>query len=129
MENKKVHKNGEIQSYIIQKYIEKPLLYQNRKFDIRCFMLLTSINGILKAYFYQEGYVRTSSHKYSVHNLTNKAMHLTNDAIQKKSPNYGKFENANKLSFHDLQKYLDQFYKAKNINITSHLLPRMIILS
>ncbi len=81
MEKKKVHKNGEIQSYIIQKYIEKPLLYQNRKFDIRCFMLLTSINGILKAYFYLEGYVRTSCHKYSVHNLSNKFMHLTNDAI------------------------------------------------
>jgi hypothetical protein len=39
--------NGNRRSYIIQKYIEKPLLYKNRKFDIRCFTLMCSINGNL----------------------------------------------------------------------------------
>ena len=31
-------------TFILQKYIERPLLYQKRKFDIRCFMLVTSMN-------------------------------------------------------------------------------------
>ena len=40
-------------------------------------------------------------------NLSNKFVHLTNDAIQKKSTNYGKFEHCNKISFSDFQKYLE----------------------
>jgi D-alanine-D-alanine ligase-like ATP-grasp enzyme len=38
---------------------------------------------------------------------------LTNDAIQKYSDNYGKFEAGNKLSYYEFQKYLDIKYKGK----------------
>ena len=31
-------------TFILQKYIERPLLYRKRKFDIRAYMLITSIN-------------------------------------------------------------------------------------
>ena len=34
-------------------------------------------------------------------------IHLTNDAIQKKGDEYGKFEKGNKLSFDELGKYLE----------------------
>lgn len=34
-------------------------------------------------------------------------IHLTNDAVQKKGQEYGKFENGNKLSFMEFQKYID----------------------
>ena len=34
-------------------YITNPLLYNNRKFDIRMFMLTTVHNGKIKAYWYQ----------------------------------------------------------------------------
>lgn len=44
--------NGNRRSYIIQKYIEKPLLYKNRKFDIRCFTMMCTINGNLQGYYY-----------------------------------------------------------------------------
>ena len=80
----------------------KPFLYQKRKFDLRLFMMLTSINGVTKCYWYKEGYIRTSSNNFSTKNLDNKYIHLTNDAVQKYSTDYGKFENGNKISFNEL---------------------------
>ena len=66
---------------ILQKYIENPLLINKRTFDIRCYGLLTSVNGHMLGYFYTDGYLRTSSKEFSVQNLSNKYIHLTNDAI------------------------------------------------
>lgn len=79
-------------SYIIQKYLERPLLVHKRKFDIRTFTLVSSINGNLMAYFYEDGYIRTSSKEFNLKNVNNKYVHLTNDAIQKKCEDYGKYE-------------------------------------
>lgn len=99
--------NGNRRSYIIQKYIEKPLLYKNRKFDIRCFTLMSTIGGNLQGYWYTDGYLRTSSREFTLKNVSNRYVHLTNDAVQKKLDDYGKFESGNKLSYHEFQKYLD----------------------
>lgn len=55
-----MHKNGQEKTYIVQKYL-KPFLYNGRKFDIRHYMLITSVKGNIKAYWYKEGYIRTSS--------------------------------------------------------------------
>lgn len=86
-------------SYIIQKYIEKPLLYKSRKFDIRCYSLMVTINGNLQGYWYTDGYLRTSSREFTLKNVNNRFVHLTNDAVQKRLEDYGKFEQGNKLSY------------------------------
>ncbi len=65
----------------MQKYIHNPLLINRRKFDIRSYATITSINGNMKGYFYDEGYLRTSSREFSIKDLSNKFVHLTNDAI------------------------------------------------
>jgi tubulin polyglutamylase TTLL1 len=65
-------------------------------------MLITHINGIMRAYWYEEGYLRTSSSEFNLKDCANSYIHLTNDAIQKYSDDYGKFENGNKLSFLEL---------------------------
>ena len=50
-------------SFVIQKYIEKPLLIKNRKFDIRVWVLVTHT---LDVYFFKRGYIRTSSETYNI---------------------------------------------------------------
>lgn len=111
-------------TFIVQKYIEKPFLINKRKFDIRCFCLVTSFNGIIQAYFFNEGYLRTASKAFSL-SATNKFIHLTNDAVQKHSDDYGKFENGNKMSYNDFQKYLDAHYSEKSWNFFEEVLPKM----
>ncbi len=56
-------------------------------------------------FFYSEGYIRTSSEIFDIDPKTKADyyMHLTNNAVQKNSENYGKFELGNQLSFHQLE--------------------------
>ena len=86
---------------------------------------MTSINGQLKGYFYQDGYLRTSCKEFSLHNLSNRMVHLTNDAVQKYADDYGKFESANKLSYSDFQKYLDSHHKDLSINFVRDIVPQI----
>jgi hypothetical protein len=53
--------------FVLQKYIEKPLLIDERKFDIRLLVLVDSCNLTdQKCYLFKEGYIRTSSHKFTL---------------------------------------------------------------
>jgi hypothetical protein len=87
-------------TFIIQKYIERSLLIDGRKFDIRVWVLITHE---MKLYFFKEGYIRTSSAAYSIENIDNHSIHLTNNAVQKHCQEYGTFEDGNQLSFNALQ--------------------------
>lgn len=115
-------------TYIIQKYIENPLLINKRKFDIRMYGLMTSINGLMKGYFYEEGYIRTSSREYTLKKLTNKIVHLTNDAVQQRNEDYGKYEPGNKLSFAEFQKFIDANYPSLHIDFYRDILPSIKVL-
>lgn len=103
-------------SLIIQQYLTNPLLYNGRKFDIRAYMLLTINNRKLRGYWYQEGYIRTSSYQWTLDEIGDNEIHLTNDAIQKYSYSYGKYEPGNKLTYSELQRYLDSLPRQPNEN-------------
>jgi len=75
-----------ISSFVIQKYIENALLINKRKFDIRCWVFV-NYDGTF--YFFKEGYIRTSSIEYSADDIANIFMHLTNNAVQIHSKQYG----------------------------------------
>lgn len=109
---------------IVQKYIDSPLLIHKRKFDMRMFFLVTSVNGCIKGYYYKDGYLRTSCKEFSVTNLSNRMIHLTNDAVQKKDEDYGKYESSNKLSYDDFQKYIDANHASMKINFVNDILPK-----
>mmetsp|Transcript_19833 Transcript_19833/g.19843 ORF Transcript_19833/g.19843 Transcript_19833/m.19843 type:complete len:125 (+) Transcript_19833:272-646(+) len=78
--------------------------------------MITCINGCIQGYFYEDGYIRTSCKEYSIKKLSNRYIHLTNDAVQKKSDDYGKFEPGNKLSYGEFQEYLDEINSGINFN-------------
>lgn len=118
-----IESNSSFHTIVVQKYIENPFLINKRKFDIRLYVLITSVNGVLQCYFYNEGYLRTASKEFSLKTLDNKYIHLTNDAIQQHCDEYGKFENGNKLSYSDFQRYLDSHNL--NINFCGDVLPRI----
>ena len=84
---------------------------------------MTSINSNLKGYFYEDGYIRTSSREFNLNDLSDKFVHLTNDAIQKQADDFGKFENFNKMSYQDFQKYLNVNYCSLNIDVNKHIMP------
>lgn len=86
-----LRKQGKGKSLIIQEYIANPLLYYGRKFDIRTYMLVTVNNAKLRAYWYQDGYIRTSGYLWKLESISDSYVHLTNDAIQKYADNYGKY--------------------------------------
>lgn len=106
--------------WVVQKYIEKPLLYNKRKFDIRVWVLITNKNEV---FFYKHGYMRTSSSTYDTQDKNNYT-HLTNNCLQKHGNNYGAFEEGNTLSFQVLEDYLREQYPDHNIDINTHLIPR-----
>ena len=73
---------------IVQRYVDRPLLILRRKFDIRQWVLVTSINPVV-AWMYSNYYLRFSSRAYTSGDLKNAEVHLTNQSVQKYSDEYG----------------------------------------
>lgn len=105
--------------WVVQKYIEKPLLYKNRKFDIRVWACVTDR---LDLFFYKDGYIRTSSEEFTFDTSLN-YVHLTNNCLQVHGENYGKHEDGNTISFDTMQTYWDeQKYK---VSFEKYIIPRI----
>ncbi|XP_076755751.1 tubulin monoglutamylase TTLL4 [Xylocopa sonorina] len=100
-------------SMIIQRYISRPKLINGLKFDLRVYVLLTSVNP-MRIYIYKEGLVRFASVRYvRGANLSDKYMHLTNSSVNKQNPAYVTNDGVNsckghKWSFSSLWSYLRQ---------------------
>lgn len=75
------------ETYVVQRYIDKPYLIGGKKFDIRVYVLVTSYSP-LKAWLYRSGFARFSNTRYSLDSINDTFVHLTNVAIQKTAPDY-----------------------------------------
>jgi tubulin polyglutamylase TTLL6/13 len=81
--------------YVAQRYLHKPYLIDGLKFDLRIYVLITSVIP-LRIFIYREGLARFATNTYTPpigSNLGDLMMHLTNYAINKESeafiPNTG----------------------------------------
>ena len=106
---------------IIQKYIEYPLLYKERKFDMRIWVLLTSQ---MKVYIFKEGHLKTCSVKYDI-NSKDSFCHITNYSFQKYNDNFARYELGNEVPFYEFQKYLDEKYPEKKYSIKKDLMSKL----
>jgi hypothetical protein len=105
----------------MQKYIEKPLLYNERKFDIRVWVLITQK---LEIYMYKEGYIRTSSNKYTLSEFDS-YIHLTNNCLQVHGDGYGIHEAGNTLSYEHMNEYYRKKFPDLNFSMEKHIIPRI----
>lgn len=55
----------DVELYVVQRYIERPLLVGGRKFDLRLYCLVTSFRP-LTAYLHRAGFARCSSDTYKL---------------------------------------------------------------
>jgi len=74
---------------VVSRYITNPLLINGHKFDLRVYVLVTSMEP-LRIYVFKEGLARFASEVYSTHlgSKRTKYQHLTNYSINKKNGNY-----------------------------------------
>mmetsp|Transcript_3502 Transcript_3502/g.5971 ORF Transcript_3502/g.5971 Transcript_3502/m.5971 type:complete len:669 (+) Transcript_3502:853-2859(+) len=73
---------GNTRLWVVQKCIENPLIVQDRKFDIRQWVLVTDWNP-LTVWVYRDSYVRFCVQRYDAKSESRKN-HLTNNSVQKK---------------------------------------------
>lgn len=117
------------QSLTVQRYLSNPLLVNGLKFDLRLYVLLTSIDPIrcvsslvsrnllhlcFRLYLYEDGLVRFATKPFNTSptDLGDKFIHLTNYAVNKDSETFqqntdpGEFQG-HKWSLRTFWKYLE----------------------
>lgn len=108
------------QPWVAQQYLDRPLLYHKRKFDIRCWALL--LRDGYEIYVHEELVMRTSSVPYSresatANSLAGRLAHITNHCVQETSKTYAMFEESNEL----WREHLDGLVRYKGVLKTTKL--------
>ncbi|XP_041953379.1 protein polyglycylase TTLL10 isoform X2 [Alosa sapidissima] len=100
------------QAQIVQKYVQKPLLLQGRKFDVRSYLLIASTTPYMV--FFRHGYVRLTCDLYDP-NSKNLSAHLTNQYMQKKNPLYSELKEETVWSIERFNEYVNENFTATGL--------------
>ena len=114
----KIHKSEYI---LIQKYLDNPLLYYDRKFDIRCYVL---VDYCFNVFICREGHLKACSQNYDLTNL-DIFTHITNYSLQKRCKDFSKYEQGNEISFKKFIELLDSTNKGKGKKIFKRIFEKM----
>ena len=99
-----------VKDAVIQEYIPNPLLINGKKFDLRLYVAVTSVEPLV-AYLYEEGLTRFATSDFEPPTKKNKnaqTVHLTNYSVNKGADlDISEF----KWKLTDVLKYLDENYK------------------
>ena len=103
------------QPAVVQQYISRPHLINNKKYDCRIYVAVTSFDP-LRAYMYEEGLARFATQDYTLtaKSIRDRYMHLTNYSVNKRSDDFVKNEDADcdnegsKWSLTAWYKYMEQ---------------------
>ncbi|XP_057176089.1 protein polyglycylase TTLL10 isoform X1 [Triplophysa rosa] len=97
------------QARVVQQYIQKPLLLQGRKFDVRSYFLIACTSPHMV--FFRHGYIRLTCNHYDP-NSDNITAHLTNQYMQKKNPLYSLLKEETVWSMEHFNTYINETYMA-----------------
>ncbi len=90
--------------YIAQRYLTEPLLLDGKKSELRIYWMIASLDP-LRILMFDEGTVRMTTQDFSLDDLDNPLVHITNTYQQKKHSG-NQSEDDLKWTFADLQNYL-----------------------
>ena len=105
---------------ILQKYIERPLLYHKRKFDLRIWVLLTHK---MEVFVFKEGHLKAASVEFDIKNNSS-YVHLTNYSVQKHNIDFSKYEYGNEISIKEFEMSVNEEY-GMNISFKNDLFPKL----
>ncbi len=98
-----------MKNFIIQKYINNLLLLNERKMEIRAYVLIASVDPLIV--YYHDGIIRLNSEKYTQSDWNNPLIHITNIKQQKMyNSKYNELKQDLKWSTDQFQKYLFNNY-------------------
>ncbi|XP_075225161.1 putative tubulin polyglutamylase TTLL9 isoform X2 [Lycorma delicatula] len=116
----------DMETWVVQAYIEDPYLIAGRKFDLRIFVLVTSFFP-LKAWMAREGFARFSGWQFSLAELENPMVHLTNMSLQLHASNSEK--QGCKWSMRSVREFLTARHGAQKIEELMQKIGQVVVTS
>ncbi|XP_070195525.1 tubulin polyglutamylase TTLL7-like isoform X3 [Littorina saxatilis] len=104
--------------FIVQEYIDKPLLLDGYKFDLRVYVLITSCDP-LRIFLFNDGLVRLATEKYlppQESNVNHLFMHLTNYSVNKHNEFY-KRNTGNDTGSKRSIRYFNEYLRNSDIDV------------
>ena len=118
---------GEVDPYVVQRYVANPYLVGGKKFDLRIYCMVTNWRP-LRAYLYRSAFARFSGVPFSMDatDITNTVIHLTNVAVQKTAEGYDPKKGC-KWQMFQLRRYMYSRHEAHKVDTLFERIDNIIL--